>query len=345
VVVRCPACGALVSEWAAACPRCGTDVRVAPLAGGADEPDAAVAAWRRRRRWRVPAIVAVAVGVGAAAALGAATGGSGRPRAAPATATVLTGLPYASTVGRYLPPSHEQGDREVVPVTLLDGRRFEVAFPPSLAVIDSLGVAIEDDITVGAANPVVLRVIATRATVHQLFGSAHPRRSYAGANGGRVLLFDGPPGSSTSYLVFRFGPWQLSVVDASDHPGRPSAAAPLTDRQRAAVASGIDGSVDADGFLVLQTRAPVALAAPHTNGSTVVFGTGTTVDDPQLDVEDGYCGRPGSDTAARRWFPAQGGAGVAWCDPTSGLHVDATGTYPFVTAVTSGLSMAALPAA
>jgi len=207
----------LVSEWAATCPRCGTDVSAAPVAEGVREAD--VAAPRRGRRWRVPAIVAVAVAVGAAAALGAATGGPSRPRASPAT--VLDSLPYASTVGRYLPPSREQGDGVVVPVTLLDGRRFELAFPASLAVIASLGVAVEDSITVGAANPVVLRVIATRATVAQVFGSAHPRRSYAGPEGGRVLVFDGPPGSSTSYLVFRFGPWLLSVLDAGDHPGRP----------------------------------------------------------------------------------------------------------------------------
>ena len=325
----------LVSEWAATCPRCGTDVSAAPVAEGVREAD--VAAPRRGRRWRVPAIVAVAVAVGAAAALGAATGGPSRPRASPAT--VLDSLPYASTVGRYLPPSREQGDGVVVPVTLLDGRRFELAFPASLAVIASLGVAVEDSITVGAANPVVLRVIATRATVAQVFGSAHPRRSYAGPEGGRVLVFDGPPGSSTSYLVFRFGPWLLSVLDAGDHPGRPRTPASLTDQQWAAVASAIDGSVDGDGFLVLRTRTPAAVAAPGTSGSTVVFGAGATVDDPQLDIEDGYCGRPGSDTAARRWFPAQGGAGLAWCDPTTGLHVDATGTYPFVEAVTSGLSM------
>jgi hypothetical protein len=285
----------------------------------------------------VPVIIAAALAVGAAAALAAATRTPSTARAAPDA--VLASFPYGSTVGRYLPPSsRDQDGRVVVPVTLLDGRRFDVAFPSSLGMIGSLGVAIEDEVTLGGPDPAVRRVIATRATVAAVFGSAHPRRSYPGP-GGRVLLFDGPAGSDTSYLVFRFGPWLLSVVDAT-RPGGPPG---LTERQRAAVASGIDASEDAAGFLVLRTRPPVTVAAPGTSGSIVVFGADSTVDDPQVDIEDGYCGRPGSDTATRRWFPAQGGAGVAWCDPATGQHVDATGTYPFVRAVTAGLSVSALP--
>jgi hypothetical protein len=323
-----------VSEWAEACPRCGIDVSAAPLSDGAE--DAGRAEGSRRHRWRVPLIIAAALAVGAAAAL--AAGGRAPTPARVAPDAVLAGFPYGSTVGRYVPPSDDQGGRVLVPVTLLDGRRLGVAFPASLGMIGSLGVAIEDEVTVGGPDPVVLRVIAARASVAAVFGSAHPRRSYPGP-GGRVLLFDGPAGSHTSYLVFRFGPWLLSVVDAA----RPGGPAGLTDRQRAVLASSIDGSEDTTGFLVLRTRAPVAVAAPNTSGSIVVFGADSAVDDPQVDIEDGYCGRPGSDTAARRWFPAQGGAGVAWCDPATGLHVDATGTYPFVRAVTAGLSVSSLP--
>jgi hypothetical protein len=312
------------------------DLSAAPLVDEDARPAAAGA--RRPHRWRVPVIIATALAVGAAAALAAATRTSPMARAAPDA--VLASFPYGSTVGRYVPPSsRDQSGRVVVPITLLDGRRFDVAFPPSLGMIGSLGVAIEDEVTLGGPHAAVLRAIATRATVATVFGSAHPRRSYPGPGGGRVLLFDGPAGSDTSYLVFRFGPWLLSVVDAT-RPGGPPG---LTNRQRAALASGIDGSEDGTGFLVLRTRPSVTVAAPGTSGSIVVFGADSTVDDPQVDIEDGYCGRPGSDTAARRWFPAQGGAGVAWCDLATGLHVDATGTYPFVRAVTAGLSVAALP--
>jgi hypothetical protein len=284
-------------------------------------------------------IAAVAIAVGATAALAAATGGPSRARATPAP--VLAGLPYGATVGRFLPPSSEQAGEAVVPVTLLDGRRFELVYPPQLGVIGSLEVAIEDKVTLGASEPTVLRVIATRATIAAVFGSAHPRRSYRASDSSRVLVFDGPPQSSTSYLVFRFGPWLLSVVDAADRPGGPQ---PLTDRDRALLASSIGGSEDGAGYLVLRVRPPVAIAPPGTTGSVAVVGAGSTVDDPQIDIEDGYCGQAGSDTAARRRFPAQGGAGVAWCDPATGLHIDATGSDGFVNAVTGGLSVAALPA-
>jgi hypothetical protein len=336
-VVRCQGCDALVSEWAATCPRCGRDVSGAPLVDGADERALSAGEARRRHRWRVPVIIVAALAVGTAAALAAATGT--RSPAGPAPDTVLASFPYGSTVGRYVPPGSDQDGRVVVPVTLLDGRRFGLAFPASLGMIGSLGVAIEDEVTLGGANPAVERVIASHATIADVFGSAHPRHSYPGPGGTRVLLFDGPAGSGTSYLVFRFGPWLLSVVDAA----RPGGPPPLTDRQRVALASDIDASEDSAGFLVLRTRPPVAVAAPNTSGSIVVFGADGTVDDPQVDIEDGYCGRPGSDTAARRWFPAQGGAGVAWCDPATGLHVDATGTYPFVHAVTAGLAVSTLP--
>ena len=338
-MVRCPGCDALVSEWAATCSRCGGDLSGAPLIDPAGSRDLAAAEAPRRRRWRGPVIGAVAIAVGATAALAAATGGPSRAPAAPAP--VLASLPYGSPVGRYLPPSREQAGEGVVPVTLLDGRRFQLSYPPQLGVIGSLEAAIEDKVTLGAAEPTVLRVIATRATVAAVFGSAHPRRSYRASDGSPVLEFDGPPRSSTSYLVFRFGPWLLSVVDAADRPGGPQ---PLTDRDRAVLASSIDGSEDAAGYLVLSVHSPVAIAPADTTGSVAVFGAGSTVDDPQIDIEDGYCGHAGSDTAARRRFPAQGGAGVAWCDPATGLHIDATGTNGFVNAVAGGLSVAALPA-
>jgi hypothetical protein len=264
-------------------------------------------------------------------------GGSPGARAAPAP--TLVSFPYASTVGRYLPPNHVEGGEVVVPVTLLDGRRFEIAAPPRLA-ISGLAVAIEATITLGPGVPDRPAVIASHATVAQVFGRARPRRSYAGVDGSRVLLFDGlRGGAAVTYLVFRFGGWLLTVED--DGGTSASGPPPLTDGQRILLASSLAGSVDADGYLVLHARAPVALGAPGGLGSAAaVFGAVTTVDDPQLDIEDGFCGRFGSDTASRRFFPAQGGAGVAWCDRGTGLHVDATGTDRFVNDVAASLSVA-----
>ena len=105
------------------------------------------------------------------------------------------------------------------------------------------------------------------------------------------------------------------------------------------------GASTSGGYVVLHPRPPLALAPPSFVGRmSATFGLGRP-NEPQgntLDIEDGYCGQPESDTATRRLFRTGDGVlGVSWCDPASGLHLSAVGQAPFVTLVANELSLAA----
>src|SRR3984893_4996765 len=264
-MVRCPRCGTLVSEWAACCADCGLDVSNQPLDGASlpaiAGPRFSALGGSARPRGAL-LVVAVLLVVGAAAAGVTATAQrSGTGRAATST---LTGSPYASTVGRLVPPGHVQAGDMVGPVTLLDGRRFQLRFPPALG-ISSLGVSIAGRLELPAGSPTGLAVIASHATVAQIYGSARPRHTYLGLRNNRILLFDGIRGSAAvTYLVSPFGKWLLTVEAAGGAVG--SAARPLSDQQRAIVARSIDAFEDPAGYLGVRPRPPPGLATAGAQG-------------------------------------------------------------------------------
>lgn len=82
----------------------------------------------------------------------------------------------------------------------------------------------------------------------------------------------------------------------------------------------------------------------------VVFGDPiTTGKDPAtsgkgVDIEYGFCGQPGEDTADRRTLTSQGRPeGIAWCDPTTLFHVIVRGPQQFLDDVSAHLQLAILP--
>jgi hypothetical protein len=252
-------------------------------------------------------------------------------------------VPSEPAEGRFVPPTWTDGTTTVMNATLLDGRRYQLRYPAS-ADLASLGVAVSGAVDWDARGGATLRccgraVNARHLSLGEVWAGFLPTAVYEGADGSMVRYFDGAQAISDyyatpklDYLVFQFGTWQIAVYDVKtpgDFEDR------MTETERATWARSLGGRVTSDGYLVLEPRVP--LQASPAGSSTVVFGTGRGTSDPHVNLEEGYCGQPESDTATRRRFDDLGQPAVAWCDPATGLHVSATGPAPFVDALADGL--------
>jgi hypothetical protein len=332
-MVRCPRCDAFVSEWAAACDRCGADVGDEPLIV-TSRPD------RRRGAWWVVGPVGVGLVVVAAVLAWRISGGHPtRPVSRIANPT------------SFVPRVRQDGGVTLLPVTLLDGRPVELRYPSSLAVAQ-LGLTLSSEMRWPAGASVSdccwTRVSASHATAVAAYGIAAPLDTYPGARGHPVWLFDAadrrlaPGFTGHENLVFQFSGW-LVEVDTSA-VGADGAPPDMSGQDRRMWAANLRASTS-DGYVVLHPRAPLALAPPSFVGRmSATFGLGRP-NEPQgntLDIEDGYCGQPESDTATRRLFHTDDGlVGVSWCDTASGLHLSAVGQAQFVTLVANELSLSA----
>ena len=257
--------------------------------------------------------------------------------------------PGGGPSGPFVPPVRQEGGVDVVPLTLLDGRRLQLRYPPALGIAQ-LGLTLVTEMTwpVGAtpSQCCTARVSASRATIGGAYGTERPLATFPGAHGQVSLLSATgrrlPPGfTGPQNLVFQFSGW-LVEVDTS-----PTAAdgvpPPMTGEDLRLWAADLRASGAPGGYLILDPRPPLALAAHGLISSrSAIFGLGRP-NEPQgntLDIEDGYCGQPTSDTSTRTRFQTDDGlAGVAWCDPGSGLHVSAIGSQQFVGLVASGLTI------
>jgi hypothetical protein len=251
----------------------------------------------------------------------------------------------------FVPRVRQDGGVTVLPVTLLDGRVLELRYPSSLAVAQ-LGLTLSSEMRwpagVSASRCCWTRLSASHATAIAAYGTAAPLETYSGTRGHPVWLFDAarrrlPPGfTGDQNLVFQFSGW-LVEVDTSA-VGADGAPPDMSGQDRRMWAANL-GASTSGGYVVVHPRAPLAFAPPSFVGRmSATFGLGRP-NEPQgntLDIEDGYCGQPESDTATRRLFrTGDGEPGVSWCDPSSGLHVSAVGQAPFVTLVANELSLSA----
>lgn len=146
-----------------------------------------------------------------------------------------------------------------MPVTLLDGRRLELRYPPDLDLAE-LGV-----LPVGGIDwPVrsdpfrccgsVLLVRYT--TIDAVYGDAEPVATYPGADGRRVPYYHGSDAGRTTpfdYLVFEFGPWLVEVPDIQQPGGFEDR---KTEEERAAWARSLRANIDPNGYLMLNPAPP-----------------------------------------------------------------------------------------
>ena len=88
----------------------------------------------------------------------------------------------------------------------------------------------------------------------------------------------------------------------------------------------LDRRVDANGYLLLHTAAPLSVDNDFDGG----FGFGTTPGNTLELASHLYCGQPESDTSTRRrQANGDGSHFVAWCSD-GGLHLVAEGSSTFL---------------
>ena len=247
-----------------------------------------------------------------------------------------------------VPAAVHEGPTTVVSFGLLDGRRVQLRYPSQLGIAE-LGLTLTAEVQwsgrVDGAGCCSARVSASHATVSQAYGATGSLETYPGAGRHSIGLFSAvgrrlPPGfTGGENLVFRFGGWiveaDASAVGADGGP--PS----MTPGDRSLWAARLGATTGPGGYLMLRPAPPLALApVTSSNRLTATFGLGSPYEAQRniLDLTDGECGLPGSDTSARnRLESGAGPPGVTWCDPGSGLHVTAVGARPFVDGVANNL--------
>jgi hypothetical protein len=148
----------------------------------------------------------------------------------------------------FVPPTHRDGDRVVLPLTFPDGSRITIAYPPDLGIAE-LG----------------LRPYGSAALEGD---SPHPERS---DTVGRDFLIRYDAGGDTQLpnsFDLEFGRWTVEVYDYG--PGDPAA---MTADERRSFLASLHGRVTDDGFLVLEATPPLTLAeAGDHAGPALLFG-------------------------------------------------------------------------
>jgi hypothetical protein len=221
-------------------------------------------------------------------------------------------------------------------VTFPDGRRIELRYPRRIAAgVPSIRT------TASVAWPLraePLRCCGRSLTItyrriDEVYGDMEPIRTYQGIEGDAIPYFDGAGWSSAfDILVFQFAPWLVEVHDKRE-PGDFEGV--MSEAERTIWARSLGGVVDDYGYLVLHARPPLRVET-FANALVYLPAQGGVA----IELADGYCGFPESDSAA----PRHTGGGASWCDPTTGLHVNVAGDGALVDALADELQLRALTA-
>jgi hypothetical protein len=148
---------------------------------------------------------------------------------------------------RFVPPTHRDGDRVVMPLMFPDGSRATITYPPELALAE-LGLEPYGSGTLQGDSPHPGRSDQVGRDFAIRYGTAvRPRRRS---------------------LLLRFGRWAVEVYDYA--AGSPAA---MTRAERRDFRRSLTGRVTADGFLVLEASPPLTLAkAGQHAGPALHFG-------------------------------------------------------------------------
>jgi hypothetical protein len=163
----------------------------------------------------------------------------------------------------FVPPTHRDGDRFVMPLTFPDGTRVMLAYPLELTIAE-LGLRPYGSATLGP------RVVG---------------RDFL------ILYGTGGDAHVPNALLFEFGRW---TVEVSDYPSAPAA---MTEAERRSFQASLHGRETADGFLILEATPPLTLAeAGEHAGPVLEFGMSRR--SPWLLLFLGRCG-PSAESAMR----------------------------------------------
>jgi hypothetical protein len=202
----------------------------------------------------------------------------------------------------FVPDTHRDGGRTVLPLTFPDGTRATITYPHELDIA-GLGV-----IPYGSAL---------------LHGdSPHPDRDDRVGRDLRIVYGPYREADPTS-LQLRFGRWTVLVWDFE--PGHPGA---MTPEERRDFAASLSGRVTGDGFLVLEASPPLRLAeAGEHAGPSLWFGMSRHA--PWLLLFLQPCG-PKAESTSRGF--------ASWCLSDS-VIAHAYGGRRFIAAATNGIEL------
>jgi hypothetical protein len=141
----------------------------------------------------------------------------------------------------FVPPTHRERDRIVMPLTFPDGTRVTLTYPPELAVAE-LG-----------ATP---------------YGSGYLERDDGEVGRDLLVLYESDGEDHVpNALRLEFGRWTVEIYDHASPP------AAMTEAERRAFAAGLHGRETADGFLILEATPPLRLATANEHaGPALEFG-------------------------------------------------------------------------
>jgi hypothetical protein len=232
-----------------------------------------------------------------------------------------------------VPPTLEQGDEVLLPLTFPDGTTADLEYPDELELAE-LGVFPYSSGLLRGESPVARDFWIRRGDVDdilELRNDGEPPEllaEYAGADGQRVGFWDFGA-EETRQLSFQFGAWTVLVYD---YVG----AAAMSDPQRASWAASFSARETPEGFLILDAVPPLRLAAAGEHAG------------PQLTFSESEPRReltlyPGSCTPHEDQDRVVGGKRVQWSGEfadwclSESLRVHASGEVEFVGALIRSL--------
>jgi hypothetical protein len=239
---------------------------------------------------------------------------------------------------RFVPPTRDERGTEVLPITFPDGRRVELSYPRTIAA----GVPA---IRISASVAWPLRpdprrccgrnLIISYRTIESVYGDLEPITTYPGIDGKPVPYFDGV-GRSTNFdiLVFQFETWLVEIYDRRQ-PGEFEGV--MSEEERATWVRSLGGHADEYGYLVLDAQPPLRVDA-FANAAVYL----PIADGIQIELADGYCGHPESDTSMPRRYVRGDVDGASWCDAATELHISVQGEQGLVSILTEAFGLRAL---
>lgn len=234
------------------------------------------------------------------------------------------------------PPTRAEGGEVVLPLTFPDGTTAELAYPPKLALAE-LGVFPYSSGTLRGQSPTPERgdVVARdfwirRGDVDHVLrlrnDGERPKllAEYGAAEGGTVGFWD-LGADETRQLAYQLGGWSVLVYDYEG-------AAAMTDAERALWAASLTGREMPGGFLILEAREPLRLAAAGAHaGPQLTFSESTPR--RELTLFPGACSAHEDQDRVVAGKRVQRSGGFAdWCLSES-LRIHAGGSRNFLGAL------------
>lgn len=179
----------------------------------------------------------------------------------------------------FYPSTYREGDRVVMPVTLVDGTTTEVLFREELKPHE---LATYGEIAGGLGR--VDRSIYFHYGNASAFKGSGPLALYEGRGGAPVEEWEPPPDTfACPNLVFRFGDWFIGVRTCQDE---------LSSEEKAEWARRLVGHQTEDGFLVLEAIPPLMIAQAGEHEGPQLWLQGPDRGSPFITLTPGPCAGP-----------------------------------------------------